>query len=193
METIIVNPWRSPLARALHKNPQPSRYLQLATVRLDNRPANRTVVFRGFLEDTDQLKFIVDARTQKPEQIAHQPWAEACWYFIDTREQFRIGGYLNLVGEDHPDTTLQQARQNTWREISDAARLLFAFPHPGKPRADIGFDVPPPDATQPLPHFCLLILEPIEVDHLKLRGEPQNRYLYTRRSNRTWSTQEINP
>ncbi|AFZ33104.1 hypothetical protein Glo7428_4671 [Gloeocapsa sp. PCC 7428] len=189
-----MSPWRSPLARALHKNSQPvSRYLQLATVRLDNRPANRTVVFRGFLEDTDQLKFIVDARTQKPEQIAYQPWAEACWYFVDTREQFRIGGYLNLVGEDHPNATLQQARYKTWREVSDAARLLFAYPHPGKPRDDSGFDVPPPDATQPLPHFCLLLLEPIEVDHLKLRGEPQNRYFYTRNSDRTWSTQEINP
>lgn len=189
-----MNPWRSHLVRALHDNPQPvSQYLQLATLRLDNRPANRTVVFRGFLEDTDQLKFIVDARTQKPEQIAHQPWAEACWYFIDTREQFRIAGFLTLVGEAHADTTLQQARHNTWRELSDAARLLFAFPHPGKPRANTGFDVPPPDATQPLAHFCLLLLEPIEVDYLTLRGEPQNRYLYSKNSDSKWSMQEINP
>jgi pyridoxamine 5'-phosphate oxidase len=43
-------PWRSALARALHRNRALvyARYFQLATVRADGRPANRTVVFRGF-------------------------------------------------------------------------------------------------------------------------------------------------
>jgi len=64
------------------------RYVQLATIRADNRPANRTLVFRGFLEDTDQLKFVIDARSQKVDQIFHQPWAEACWYFPETVNNF---------------------------------------------------------------------------------------------------------
>lgn len=43
--------WRSQLARALHRNRAlaDSRYLQLATVGKNGRPANRTLVFRGFL------------------------------------------------------------------------------------------------------------------------------------------------
>jgi len=62
-------PWRSPLDSALKRNPQPNaRYVQLATIRADNRPANRTS-FSGFLEDTDQLKFVIDARSQKVDQI----------------------------------------------------------------------------------------------------------------------------
>jgi len=77
--------------------------VQLATIRADNRPANRTV-FRGFLEDTDQLKFVIDARSQKVDQIFHQPWAEACWYFPETHEQFRITGCLTLVQADHADS-----------------------------------------------------------------------------------------
>lgn len=42
-------PWRSLLDRALDLNSSlaSARYLQLATVRADNRPANRTLVFRG--------------------------------------------------------------------------------------------------------------------------------------------------
>jgi pyridoxamine 5'-phosphate oxidase len=43
-------PWRSPLSRALYRNRNLPycRYLQLATVRPNGQPANRTVVFRGF-------------------------------------------------------------------------------------------------------------------------------------------------
>jgi pyridoxamine 5'-phosphate oxidase len=53
-------PWRSPLSRALHRDGSKphSRYFQLATVQANGHPANRTVVFRGFLNDTNQLKII---------------------------------------------------------------------------------------------------------------------------------------
>lgn len=188
-----VTVWRSLLTNALEKNPQPvSQYLQLATIQPNNRPANRTLVFRGFVADSDKLKFVVDARSQKPEQIQHQPWAEACWYFIETREQFRISGSLTLVTEDHQDQTLQQARLSTWQQLSDSARLLFAFPDPGKLRTDATFTSSPPDPINPLPHFCLLLLEPIEVDLLQLRGNPQNRYTYFRNGD-NWEITEINP
>ena len=44
-------PWRSQLENSLaqHRNITYARYLQLATVTAENRPANRTVVFRGFI------------------------------------------------------------------------------------------------------------------------------------------------
>lgn len=191
-----LTPWRSHLARALHRNRSLvyARYLQLATIRVDGRPANRTVVFRGFLDDTDRLKFVTDSRSQKVEQIDRQSWAEACWYFPNTREQFRILGNLILVRDNHPDPALQKARQISWQELSDAARLQFAWPYPGEPRADAeAFAPPPPDPIQPLSHFCLLLLEPEQVDILELRGEPQNRWLYQIDRDRTWSLQAINP
>lgn len=190
-----LTPWRSRLTLALERNPQPNaRYLQLATVQLDNRPANRTVVFRGFYADSDQLKFVVDARSQKITQIEQQPWAEACWYFPETREQFRISGSLTLVTDGYPDLVLQQARQNTWQELSDAARLQYTWPDPGQPKADAAaFESLLPNPNEPLPHFCLLLLEPVQVDHLELRGEPQNRSIYCRNDVNNWSTQPINP
>lgn len=188
-------PWRSPLDRALHDNQSLAdyRYLQLATVRADGRPANRTLVFRGFLEEADQLKFVVDARSQKAEQINQYPWGEACWYFTETCEQFRIFGCLTLVGADHPDAVLRQARQATWKDLSDNTRLQFTWPHPGENRADTSdFTLPAPDPDIASPNFCLLLLEPTQVDHLELQGEPQNRWIYFL-DRVHWSTQAVNP
>lgn len=189
--------WRSSLQGALHRNRSLvySRYVQLATVRLDGRPANRTVVFRGFLEP-DRLQFITDARSDKAEQMMQQRWGEVCWYFPKTREQFRLLGELTLVGADEPAPGLLQARQTLWQNLSDMGRVQFAWPHPGQPRDSDGFDPPPPDPQTPPPNFCLLLLDPVRVDHLELRGEPQNRRLYLRSaggSGDEWTTEEVNP
>jgi pyridoxamine 5'-phosphate oxidase len=191
-------PWRQPLAHALHRNRSLpyARYAQLATVRSDGRPANRTIVFRGFLNDSNQLKFITDERSDKFEQISQQPWGELCWYFPKTREQFRLLGRLMLVGAD-ADSSCSQARVEQWQALSDAARSQFAWPHPGKPRAQSSaFDGEAIDPTQPPAHFCLLLLDPTQVDHLELRGDPQNRYRYEQvaiSDETEWLTQFINP
>lgn len=189
-------PWRSPLAGALHRNsslPQ-SRYLQLATVNLEGCPANRTVVFRGFLEGTNRLKIISDRRSQKIEQIEQNPLAEACWYFTKTREQFRLAGKITVVKAEDFDTKLKQIRASVWQEISDAARVQFAWPSPGEKRAEAAaFELASPDKIEPSFNFCLLLLEPIKVEHLELRGDPQNRWLYQRDGSGLWSTLAINP
>ncbi|MEH2106664.1 Npun_F5749 family FMN-dependent PPOX-type flavoprotein [Nostoc sp.] len=190
-------PWRGAIAHALHRNRSLvyARYLQLATLQANGRPANRTLVFRGFLEDTNQLKFITDNRSAKVDQIQQQPWAEICWYFPNTREQFRITGCLTLVSGDDFDHDLQPARIAMWQELSNAARLQFAWPHPGKPRIQEAgaFEPSVPDPVEPVPNFCLLLLDPVQVDHLELRGEPQNRSLYCRNDQQQWTSEAINP
>lgn len=189
-------PWRSFLSRALHHNRSLvySRYLQLATIQADGRPRNRTVVFRGFEEDSNQLKFITDSRSEKIEQISQNPWAEACWYFPNSREQFRLLGCLTCVGNGDSDETLSQARQRTWESLSDAARLQFGWPSPKKERAEpSAFTPAAPNPTQPLENFCLLLLDPVEVDHLQLRGEPQNRTLYRLQDSTDWLIEDVNP
>jgi len=193
-------PWRSPLAHALHRNRSLpyARYLQLATVRVDGRPANRTVVFRGFLDGANQLQLITDDRSEKIAQIEHQPWGEICWYFPTTREQFRLTGKLSLISTDCPNENLVQAREQLWQSLSDQARIQFAWPNPGQSRSEDGFAPIAPDAIKPLSNFRLLLLEPTQVDHLELRGNPQNRYLYIYDKNiydknYQWSVQEVNP
>lgn len=188
--------WRSPLARALHRNRSLvySRYLQLATVRLGGDPANRTVVFRGFLAETNQLQFVTDARSEKVEQIGQTPVAEACWYFPNTREQFRLAGKLTLVTTNYPDVDLLAARQRLWQTLSDPARTQFTWADPGKPRNDdMELAESTPDPMTPPPTFCLLLLDPDRVDHLELRGNPQNRWQYHRDTSGDWVKQAVNP
>ena len=202
----MLAPWRSPLSSAIHRNRSKpfSRYFQLATVTPEGYPANRTVVFRGFLDDDerDRLKTITDSRSAKIQDIEHQQKAEICWYFTKTREQFRITGDLQLITVEETDRKLQQARKNTWHDLSDAARSQFAWPHPAQSAADKAkFEVEPPDVNTPLDNFCLLLLTPQKIDHLQLRSDPQQRRLYTLQGdreaypegNRTWTTQAVNP
>jgi len=190
-----VPPWKAALSRALHRNRSQvqSRYLQLATVRETGQPANRTVVFRGFRADHHQLQFVTDTRSDKIGQIAHQPWGEACWYFWKTREQFRLLGDLTLVGVDSAAPPLVKARQQMWQQLSDSARQQFVWPAPGQPRADAAaFSSSPPSAENPVDWFCLLLLDPLQVDHLELRGEPQNRQIYRLKENE-WCVEAVNP
>ncbi|NJL91303.1 MAG: pyridoxamine 5'-phosphate oxidase [Coleofasciculaceae cyanobacterium SM2_1_6] len=140
---MITAPWRSPLARALHLNRSLvyARYFQLATIDSHGYPANRTVVFRGFLGETNQIKIITDLRSQKASQIRDHPQGEICWYFPKSREQFRFRGSLTLVTADHifgqaayPDekSALQAARKRLWQDISVPARSQFLWDNPGE-------------------------------------------------------------
>lgn len=190
-----VAPWRIPLSGALHRNRSLpyARYFQLATVSPDGYPANRTVVFRGFFDN--KLKMITDIRSQKVTQINYHSGAEICWYFPKTREQFRLRGQLILIGSDYPKSPLKHERKTIWQDLSDAARVQFTWPTPGERRIDddSAFSQPTPDPEYPIANFCLLLLEPEQVEHLELRGNPQNRWRYTQGCDREWIKQAINP
>jgi len=188
--------WKPSLVLALYLNRHApySRFVQLATVRADGRPANRTVVFRGFLDESPQLTFATNAHSRKVAELGHCPWAEACWYFPVTHEQFRIGGPITLAGDDARDRASLDARRACWRKLADAVRLTYTWPAPGEPRADrVPFPTEHPDPEEPLPHFCLMILDPQEVAELELNGNPQNRWEYRRDEHGRWSGAEVNP
>lgn len=189
-------PWRQTLARALHQNRAnaEARYFQLATVTEEGKPANRTVVFRDFLTDTNQLQIVTDTRSEKMAQITVEPNAEACWYFTKTREQFRIAGTITIVDCNCQEPSHTAARHRVWQNLSDAARLQFVWPEPGRARTpQFDFDkIQPPSAERPVSNFALLLLAPYRVDHLELKGEPQNRTIYVLKT-QGWSQQEVNP
>ncbi|APW59625.1 Npun_F5749 family FMN-dependent PPOX-type flavoprotein [Paludisphaera borealis] len=188
--------WRPSLDLALHRNrrsPQ-LRFVQLATVRLDGRPAIRTVVFRGFLGESRTLLFTTDARSAKRAEIEHKPDAEICWYFPETREQFRLSGVVRLVDCSTADASLREARCETWQALSEATRLSFTWPAPGEPRdARIAFSTIPPDPDTPLDHFALMVFSAREVDHLEIDGDPQHRWKYFADERGRWSGIEVNP
>jgi pyridoxamine 5'-phosphate oxidase len=192
-------PWRSPLARALHRNRSKphSRYAQLATLSTHGRPANRTVVFRGFYHHSNALMFITDIRSAKVTDMTQTPWGELCWYFTQTREQFRLSGRIILVTADTVDLALSQARRERWDALSEASRQSFYWPHPGHPRSEdpAAFEVSRLASAfpGPPPSFGLGLLQPDAVDHLELRSNPQNRTQYQRLTDGTWAMQAVNP
>jgi pyridoxamine 5'-phosphate oxidase len=193
----MLAPWRIPLSRALHLHrSQPhSRYFQLATVQKNGYPSNRTVVFRGFLDNSNDIKIITDLKSQKIAELATQPWGEICWYFSKTREQFRISGIVTVIKEGETDQILAKLRQESWQNLSDVGRVQFAWPITGEvrnPNKNL-FSPPIPDSDNPLSNFCLLLLKPQKVDHLELKGDPQNRYLYTLIHGEVWQEKNLNP
>jgi pyridoxamine 5'-phosphate oxidase len=181
---------------ALHRNREvaQSRFMQLATVCADGRPANRTVVFRGFLADSHQITMVSDVRSGKFKDLESHPWAEVCWYFSRTREQFRLGGRVTVVGENTSDASLQEARYDAWRGLTDTTRQSFTWPAPGAPRDPIALFLGEcPAADSPLPSFGLLVLDTCNVDHLELDGNPQSRWISRRDENGGWTSLEVNP
>ncbi|MEM9448150.1 MAG: Npun_F5749 family FMN-dependent PPOX-type flavoprotein [Cyanobacteria bacterium P01_E01_bin.6] len=189
-------PWRSPMSRALHLNralPY-ARYCQLATVRNNGTPANRTVVFRGFSTE-GHLQIVTDQRSEKIQHITQCPWGEICWYFPKTREQFRLSGRVTNIDVDCSDENLSDIRKSLWNTLSDKARAQFAWPFPSHNRenhAAFNRDAPAPDA--PLAQFCVLLLAPHRVDHLELRGNPQDRCIYELNNDTNeWRVRIVNP
>ena len=137
---------------------------------------------------------ISDRRSKKTEQLQQNPSAEACWYFTKTREQFRLSGAITVVTASSTHAELTQARERIWQNISDSARVQFAWPHPKVSQADSeAFSPEPPDTQTPPNTFTLLLLTVQNVDHLELRGDPQSRHLYTKDDSDLWQTALVNP
>ncbi|MEB3225209.1 MAG: Npun_F5749 family FMN-dependent PPOX-type flavoprotein [Synechococcus sp.] len=196
-DSFTVAPWRSPLARALHRNKsQPHhRFFQLATVTPEGKPSNRTVVFRGFREKSNDLKIITDQRSEKLSHFQACPDTEIAWYFTKTREQFRLSGHILSITADDVTSPLYPERTQTWQSLSDAARAQFLWPQPGDRRSANPADFQPIQVNnlEPVPNFVLLIFQVTGVDHLELRGEPQNRFLYRLTVAQTWEKLSVNP
>ncbi len=57
-------PWKAAVEGALKSNADnpASNFMQLATIKPDGRPSNRTLVFRGFLGPTNRISFFGDFR-----------------------------------------------------------------------------------------------------------------------------------
>jgi PPOX class probable FMN-dependent enzyme len=188
--------WLPSLVLALYRNRHApdSRVVQMATVRGDGRPANRTIIFRGFQPDSSQLTFTVDSRSKKVAELERASWCELCWYFPVTHEQFRISGPTKIVRHDDSNAGLLDARRDTWSKLEEPVRVSFTWPAPGKPRdCRLPFPIIHPDPDKPLSHFCLLILDPHEVDMLELSGNPQNRWSFSRSESGEWHGIELNP
>jgi PPOX class probable FMN-dependent enzyme len=180
------SPWKILLQQSLRKNERlrHSKYFQIATVRPDGRPANRSVVYRGFLWNTDHITFVTDARSNKTIDLSSNPWAEIAWYFPETREQYRVLGKVTVITKDTPaEEKLGRARTGAWRAMSDPGRQQFTWPFPGFPRAtgeedEAAFNGSPPSKDDPVADpFCLCFIQVEEVDLLNLKSNERKKFV----------------
>jgi hypothetical protein len=151
------------------------------------------------------MKMCTDSRSRKVEENNHQPIAEMVWWFPKTSEQYRIRGSLVMVGEDEEDKTLIIERKEMWGNMSDPARESFLNPTvPGETydkkatkdaasniinggRDEEGKVVPPPT------NFFLMLLDPTEVDYLRLTGRQYRQIDRLNTESKEWSTERVNP
>jgi len=166
-------PWRPLLKAAQQRDGRsPSvRWLQLATIATDGTPRVRTLVFRGWHTDSALLLFS-DARSDKIEDLRHQPAAEVCWLFAKAKQQFRLRGVIRqLTSEQDPAFTT-----HCWRTMRDGGRALWSWPQPGA-ALDLDADFPSqvPEHAEPPSHFWVLSLQVAEVELLDLTQHPHRR------------------
>ncbi|XP_057454850.1 pyridoxine/pyridoxamine 5'-phosphate oxidase 2 [Lotus japonicus] len=192
-------PWKQLLLNALESNAhlKHSSYMQLATVGTNGKPSNRTVVFRGFQDNTDNIQINTDARTRKIEGLKVCSSAEICWYFTDSWEQFRINGNVDIIDGSNPDPLKLQQREKSWFASSLRSRSQYMCPNPGLPclneqaQPEISLD----PSTGPVDAFCLLILEPDGVDYLNLKNN--QRLAFKSRvgdaAKKSWVMERVNP
>jgi hypothetical protein len=157
-----MNSWSQTLSSLLIDNQSSgpiSRYVSLATTSKDNWPHVRTVVYRGMLGQSKNLKvsgelaslliLSTDNRSAKMEEVLHSNQSEMNWYFNTTRDQMRLKGYIYLIPSPKytkfkecmdqipawiKQVPLESERQHVWDTMSSGLRASFTWEQPGSLR-----------------------------------------------------------
>ena len=175
--------WRQELKSAKKKEGKSplARWIQLSTVSNNNEPRIRTVVFRGWKQESSMLIF-TDSRSDKIKHLKKNSNAEVLWLFLRSKSQFRFKGKI------------KELRVNTkyWDSLSDRSKSTWFWQHPGKkihnniqPSQIIHTNLKKPE------NFVVLEFEIYSVDLLKLTTPIHKRYIWNKGNN--WEKIEINP
>ncbi|KAL7259150.1 hypothetical protein ACSBR1_005115 [Camellia fascicularis] len=120
-----------------------------------------------------------------------------CWYFTDSWEQFRINGRIDVVDGLCLDPLKLQQREKAWFASSVKSRLQYLGTNPGLPslgeQSSSESSLDP--SAGPVDAFCLLVLDPDQVDYLNLKIN--ERLTFSSRQNingeKFWISERINP
>ncbi|KAF3795675.1 Pyridoxine/pyridoxamine 5'-phosphate oxidase 2 [Nymphaea thermarum] len=190
------SPWKHLLLDALQTNAhlKHSSFFQLATVGCNGRPANRTLVFRGFHEGSQKIEIYTDSRSHKVDDLKRCPFGEICWYFTDTWEQFRINGKIEMIDSFNADPLKLHLREKAWFASSLKTRIMYLGCDPGRPyivsETPNNFRLEPTDG--PVDTFCLLVLDPEQVDYLNLKRNERVLFRVNPEPHE-WIVEKINP
>jgi len=182
-------PWRPLLrgARQREGRAPGAGWLQLASVAADGTPRVRTLVFRGWSAD-GALELLSDARSEKPVELSGQGQVELCWLFRKAREQFRLRGIAQVLGESDAPEMLR----DHWQRLTPGGRSVWAWPHPGQPFEPAGpWPQEVADGAPSPPHLVLIRIQIQRVEQLDLKPHPHRRLCWDRGDG--WVERRLNP
>ena len=161
----------------------PSRWVQLATIGIDNTPRVRTVVFRGWSKSYE-MEILTDKRSQKFNELDLNNNVEICWLFSKAKCQFRLRG--NSTIDLGKDTFLH------WEKLSEYSKSMWRWPSPGdifnsKSKNDLNSikNLTMPD------NFSLLKIKVNYVDQLTLNKPMHIRKRWILKDE--WIEERVNP
>jgi PPOX class probable FMN-dependent enzyme len=200
--------WRESLMRSLElmRNMPEATFFQMANAYTSGSDINdivvenRTLVFRGFADDSQTLLAITDSRTDKIMQLHKSNTAHICWYFTQTREQYRISTEVSLINaelstsivNDHEKkyfAQMSKLRNDLWSSLSTKAKQQFYW---AKPKALIDANFTQEEVTESIPdNFTMLCFHPYYLDYLNLTTTPQTREIHQCKGN-NWHYTPVN-
>ena len=174
--------WRQRLKASQSKEGKlaSNRWIQLANVSSNNQPRVRTVVFRGWLDNSTMLIY-TDKRSQKYIDFEHNNNIEVLWLFFKTKSQYRFKGKVYELKDN----------DNYWNNLFDKSKDQWFWPSPGK-KIDHTKTMSSIKNTLSKPNnFSVLKIKINEVDLLKLEKPLHKRYKWKKNDN--WECIEVNP
>ena len=178
-------PWLSDIISAQRKESKfdSSRWIQLATIGIDNKPRVRTVVFRGWSENYE-MEIYIDKRSQKYQELDLNNNVEVCWVFSRSKCQFRFRGTSKIdFGND---------AIGHWNQLSDKSKSMWHWPNPGEHFVlNIKNDFSVETLENVSDNFILLKIDISYVDKLLLNKPIHIRRKWVRE--KEWIEERINP
>ena len=183
----MMPPWLSCLTSAIKKEKgyQSARWIQLATIGLDNTPRVRTVVFRGWSK-LYEMEIYTDQRSEKYNELSLNNNVEICWIFLKSRCQFRFRGISNT------DFVNDNEKLYHWDKLDDRSKTMWLWPKPGeKFNIEENKYLSAKKQKKISDNFALLKIEINHVDQLILQKPIHTRRKWIKKGE--WVEERINP
>ena len=174
--------WRQKLKASRFKEGKlaSNRWIQIANISKNNKPRVRTVVFRGWLDNSTMLIY-TDTRSEKFKDMETNNNIEVLWLFFKSKSQYRFKGIVYEL-EDN---------DKYWDNLLDRSKKQWFWPAPGK-KIDQKNTISLTDNKLSKPNnFSVLKIKINEVDLLKLEKPLHKRYIWKKINN--WQCIEVNP
>ena len=178
-------PWISQISSAQRKelNINSSRWIQLASIGIDNTPRVRTVVFRGWSESYE-MEIYTDKRSQKSQELDLNNKVEICWLFPRCKCQFRLRGTSRIL---FGDETIHH-----WNKLNGRSKSMWSWPNPGDRFVFNKYnDLSIKTEEEISENFRLLKINITHVDQLELNKEMHIRRKWVKK--KEWVEERINP